>query len=113
MVGSDPLIGVCVDGGVGLDMWGWRYDPSRHALARAVKNPESEPRQRSPEPSCRFVELGLVECLDDTDLVKGRLVVRSLKRSPWEPHDTAAAARAARKRQGDQSDEASPNTSRE
>jgi len=46
----------------------------------------------------RSVEIGLLEYLDGTDLDGGRLVVRSLKRGPWEPSDATAAARSARNR---------------
>ena len=53
----------------------------------------------------RSVELGLLECLPNTDLDSGRLVVRSLKRGAWEPKDATAAARQARKRQADEDSE--------
>lgn len=50
------------------------------------------------------VDLGLLECCEGTDLVTGRLVLRSLKRRAWEPFDATAAARKARSRQAEDDD---------
>lgn len=47
----------------------------------------------------RCVAIGLLELLDGSDLDAGRLVVRSLKRGPWEPKDASATRRDARRRQ--------------
>ena len=46
----------------------------------------------------RSVTLGLLESFPGTDFDTGRLIVRSLKRGPWEPKDATAGARAARSR---------------